>query len=627
MQNTDISPTEITVWIEAHLQESIQASGGQAELVAAVENAASRVLSEIGLPAQARVSLQAGIPGEHRAALLALQVNSQTLSSPPGMENRLLAVQSGRLLEPGEGGPAIPGWVEKAFRESEPETLQAAIQYLAGLCHAILGEHPELLLDEPQVRELQTHWSQTAPGIARLKTAWLEAVLSELLRVHLPLGGDGRLPPLLLENRRAKPAQAAEAAISALLPPTLELCLPRHLLKAYTLEDLRYPASELAAISTLELTSQSTAAFNQASQQIFADLGLNLPPLEFAVGDEPDRHFSFRINGLPSLPYPALPPGKVLVDAAPQTLEMMNVSAQAVLHPLDGRLCSLVSLGDEAPPSEKGYTTWTGIEYLALCLGHALRSRPWCLVHNLAVGVWLEEIAKNSPELVKAIYNAFPDIYTQSILTQTLRRLVLQGVSMVELPQILESLLRPALVEVPSPDWHVVGNAALPASARLARSDWRSDPDILAAFARWRLSLPAIALHPAQRSSATAPRRITSLEQYAEPLTQDQRIAELTKRYSNEDLQHYLSMISVTLVIMQEPELPDFVDEKISELFAKLGLNSETPAEQMLEAITEYFVQNPVNPQLIQDSTAAIRAEVPANADAFTSLWRSKYAM
>ncbi len=84
-------------------------------------------------------------------------------------------------------------------------------------------------------------------------------------------------------------------------------------------------------------------------------------------------------------------------------------------------------------------------------------------------------------------------------------------------------------------------------------------------------------------------------------------------------------MISVTLVIMQEPELPDFVDEKISELFAKLGLNSETPAEQMMEAITEYFVQNPVNPQLIQDSTAAIRAEVPANADAFTTLWRSKY--
>jgi len=624
MQNADISPIEITVWIEAHLQESIQASGAQAELVAAVENAASRVLSQIGLPAQARVSLQAGIPGEHRAALLALQVNGQTLSSPPGMENRLLAVQSGRLLEPGEGGPAIPGWVEKAFRESEPETLQAAIQYLAALCHAILGEHPELLLDEPQVRELQARWSQAAPGIARLKTAWLEAVLSELLRVHLPLDGDRRLPPLLLENRRAKPAQAAEAAISALLLPTLELCLPRHLLKAYTLEDLRYPASELAAISTLGLTSQSTAAFNQASQQIFADLGLNLPPLEFAVGDEPDRHFSIRINGLLSPPYPELPPGKVLVDAAPQTLEMMNVSAQAVLHPLDGRLCSLVNLGDEAPPSEKDYTTWTGIEYLALCLGHALRTCPACLVHNLAVGVWLEEIAKNSPDLVKAIYNAFPDVYTQSILTQTLRRLVLQGVSMVELPQILETLLRPVLVEVPSPDFRVSG-AAMPASARLARSDWRSDPNALAAFTRWSLSLPAVALHPAHGSPAGELRRIASLEQYAEPLTQEQRIAELTKRYSDEDIQHYLSMISVTLVIMQEPELPDFVDEKIDELFTKLGINSETPAEQMLEAIVEYFNQNPVNPQLIQDSTAAIRAEVPANADAFTTLWRSKY--
>ncbi len=464
MQNADVSKIEIIVWIETHLQEAIQASRAQTELVAAVEDAASRVLSQIGLPAQAHASLQAGIPGEHRAALLALQVNGQTLSSPPGMENRLLAVQSGRLLEPGEGGPAIPGWVEKAFREGEPQTRQAAIQYLAALCHASLGEHPALLLGKPKVRELQARWSQAAPGIARLKTTWLEAVLSELLRVHLPLNGDQRLPSILLENRRVKPAQAAEAAISALLPPTLEVCLSRHLLKAYTLEDVRYPASQLATISTLGLTGQSTAAFNQASQQIFADLGLNLPPLEFAVGDDPDRHYTFRINGLLSPPYPALPPGKVLVDAAPQTLEMMNISAQAVLHPLDGRLCSLVSLGDEAPPSEKGYTTWTGIEYLALCLGHALRSRPWCLVHNLAVGVWLEEIAKNSPELVKAIYNAFPDIYTQSILTQTLRRLVLQGVSMVELPQILETLLRPALVEVPSPEWRVVG-AAMPAAA------------------------------------------------------------------------------------------------------------------------------------------------------------------
>jgi hypothetical protein len=85
-------------------------------------------------------------------------------------------------------------------------------------------------------------------------------------------------------------------------------------------------------------------------------------------------------------------------------------------------------------------------------------------------------------------------------------------------------------------------------------------------------------------------------------------------------------MISVTLVMMQTPELPDFVDEKIEELFAKLSINSETPAEQMLKAIVDYFTLNPVNPQLIQDSTAAIRAEVPVNLDAFTMRWRSKYA-
>lgn len=625
MQNAESSPLHILVWVEAQLEAALQTAGALTQASAAIEAAASRKLSEMGLPAAPQVSIQAGIPGEHQAALLALQVNGQTLPSVPGMENRLLAVLLGRLLSPGESGPSIPGWLIAAFQQAKPDSRQMAIQYLGMLSQAILGEHPEHLLDDSQVRLLQGRWAGEIPAITRLKLPWLKHVLQELLAVRLPVSGDSRLLQLLLERRHADKLEAAEAAITALIPPTIGLSIPRHLLRSYTQEDVRLPAGSLPALGQSAPISLSASAFSQMGQQIFAGLGLNLPPLEFEVSDDTLQGFSFRINGLQSQHYPALPPGKVLVDAAPHTLEMMNIAAQAVLHPLDGRLCCLVSLGDETPLAEQGYLTWTGIEYLALCLGHALRAHPACLVHSQSLKVWLEEIEKNASDLVKATRLAYSDGYAQSILISTLRSLARQAVSMNELPRILEALLQPNWVAIPAAGWTVVADA-MPVAHPPDPPAWRSDPEKLAQFARWSLALPAISITPGGYANAGGPSDLASLEQYAEPLTQEQRIAELARRYTNEDIQHYLTFIAVALVITQQTDLPEFVNQKLEELFARLEITGETPPDQMLTAITNYFTQNPVNPQLVQESTAAIRAEVPANADAFTIRWSSKYA-
>jgi hypothetical protein len=625
MQNSESPILEIILHLDPQLEAAIRAAAEQNRVISAVESSSSSLLEEIGLPSTTRVAIRAGIPGEHQAALLALEINGQSLPSTPAIENRLLAVVHARLLQPGEGGPAIPGWLVAAFQGSNRETKQAAIKYLAALSRAILGERPELLITQNQVHYLRESWSQQAPQISRISLAWLATILQELLAMHLPLGGDAHFLQLLLDERRSSPLEAAEAVIVAVLPKTLQIHLSRHLLRSHTLEDVRLPVSGLAIFTQGESTSLSSGAFYQMGQQFFADLGLNLPNLEFEINEENHQHFAFRINGLLSSPYPALPAGKVLVDATPQTLEMMNISAQAVLHPLDGRLCSLVELGDEVPPNEKGYFSWKGIEYLALCLGHTVHIQPCCLVHSQSLNTWLEEIKKNAPELVKAIHTAYPPGAGQATLVRTMRHLVQQGVSLAELPHILQTLLRAALLAVPSPEWDVYGGA-MPASQQQAQSDWRSDPATLAAFVRWSLALPAISFSPADLAMPVSPRQVVSLEQYAEPLTQDERMEELAKYYSNEDIQHFLSLMAVVLQMSGQAELPEFVDEKLNELFVKLEIDSTTPLEEMLQRIATHFTENPVNPALIQDSTAAIRAEVPHNLDAFTTRWRSKYS-
>jgi hypothetical protein len=629
MQNAETPNLDIILWLDAQLEAAIQAGGCEQQVAASVENAISDLLRELGLPAQARVAVRAGLPDDHQAALLALQVNGHTLPSSPGLENRLLAVLHDRLLRPGENGPAIPGWLQGAFQGAQADNRQAALRYLGMLCSAILGEQTGLLIDEAQTYHLQAGWSQIAGEISSLEPAWLTAVLRELLAMRLSLRDHAILLPVLLENYPNNPQETAESAIAALLPTTAGICVPRHLLRDYTLEDYRLPASPSDPSLPDTPTSQTTSAFFQLGRQFFADTGINLPLLEFEVDDSPARSFAFRINGLRTPPYPALPPGIVLVDATPETLEMMNIRAQAVLHPLDGRLCSLVSLGDETPPSENGYFTWNGIEYLALCLGNALRSQPGCLVHNLSVSKLLEEVARSDAELVKAVTGTPPSGntgYTQAGLTRTLRYLVQQGISMQELPQILQALLLPAVVEVPSPDWVVTGNA-MPTSAGLAQSNWQSDPAILAAYARWQLAQPAIPIRSGDYAYDPARLSKTGLEQYAEPLTLSERLVELSKFYSNEDIQHYLSFMAVVLArTMPQSEWADWMTEKLTELVAKLSIEETTTGDEIWNRVEKYFNENPINQQLQQDSISSIREEVPASADAFTIRWRSKYA-
>jgi hypothetical protein len=610
---------EIDLGLETKLYQAIQETGSGPQTSEVVAGVIGELLHNVGLPGVAQVNLRAGIADQSSPALVTVRVNGHLLAGSPDLESRLLAVSLGRLLRPGENGLAILRWLVGQYRQPSEGARRQAVDFVALLTRSILIDHPETLLNDAIIAALRAQWSghgSEGQKVAELDSGWLSDVLRELLQARLPLSNETGLIPALLCHGKVSPLEAAEAILGSLQPKTIGLQIPRSILRAYTLADERVPMEESSSLNPGAPTIFSANSFAEMEKQIFADLGLSLPPLEFEVTDHAGECFFFRIHGIQSPPWPALPPGQLLVDASPEELNPTGRTASLVLHPLGGRPCSLVATGDERSLPNQN---WNGIEYLALCLASQLRAYRRCLVNTQTVNDLLQRTAENTPDLVKVVRTLYAAANSQVLLARTLRQLVDQGISMIDLPEILEALLDARLIGVPSQEWTVVGDA-MPVPSGVAVDGWWQNPDILAVSIRWRRARPAISLTPTDRRTF----KVVGVEQHAEPLTMQQRMTTLIKRYSPEEVEYLCDFLAIA--VAKTPNIPSFFTDRREALLKKLEIDATTPPDKIQVKVVDYFTQNPVNPQLLLDfKTAASSAEVSHNSDAFTTLWRSKY--
>ena len=133
----------------------IEKAGLQDSLVTACESTIQETMTTLGIPGITRVKIFPEIPPEWTPALIGVTANDQSLISLPGGENRLLAVTLGRLLQPGEGGPALPTWLAGQFQSAPSGQDNPGIGYLARLAQKVLTANPAILFGSEQADALR----------------------------------------------------------------------------------------------------------------------------------------------------------------------------------------------------------------------------------------------------------------------------------------------------------------------------------------------------------------------------------------------------------------------------------------------------------------------------------------
>jgi type III secretion protein V len=223
-----------------------------------------------------------------------------------------------------------------------------------------------------------------------------------------------------VEDEARQEAMQAEMLIPAVTPLTLEI------------------GTELTAAipdERLDWLEEMTAPIREG---IFHERGVKIPALRV----RPDSRrvaadaFSIRIDEV-NVDRAVYPVGKQLVDATSEDLEVFQVAAADARHPVHRGPASWVDEDEAQGLEEAGYGTWDVAGYLVLRLTATLGEQAHEFVTIQQVQGMLEQLERLYPALVE---EASPKVLDRQALTEVLRRLAEEGVSLRYLPKMLQTL-------------------------------------------------------------------------------------------------------------------------------------------------------------------------------------------
>jgi flagellar biosynthesis component FlhA len=212
---------------------------------------------------------------------------------------------------------------------------------------------------------------------------------------------------------------AAEELITRFSSSTIELQAPQEFL------------DELFRDSSVDV-AQLMSDFRDA---VTDQLGLTVPAIEpVPCADLHDRAFRFKVNDMAGLPWIGLPPDKCLVGAEPAALELFEIRAEPALHPAAGTAASAIAQEDRLSAEALDLWVWGPMEHVLMCLGATLRAHAGCMIHWGWVEEALDSFGHYSPALNDAVRADLPPRQ----LVGLLRRLVAEGLSIGNLPLVLD---------------------------------------------------------------------------------------------------------------------------------------------------------------------------------------------
>jgi type III secretion protein V len=223
-----------------------------------------------------------------------------------------------------------------------------------------------------------------------------------------------------VEAQAKEGAKQARAMIPAMTPLTLDI------------------GSALSA----EMEGEQLAWFNEMiptmREGIFYDLGVKVPGVRVRLdsGACGPRQLLICMDEIP-VASAEVPAGKVLANESAQGLKVFQVEAEETRHPISRQKVCWVNAEDGPLLEDAGYTTWNTAGYILLRLTAALRGHASELVEIQTVQGMLEQLEGPYPALVQEVV---PKLLGLPVLTEILRRLVEEDISLRQLPRILQLL-------------------------------------------------------------------------------------------------------------------------------------------------------------------------------------------
>ena len=171
----------------------------------------------------------------------------------------------------------------------------------------------------------------------------------------------------------------------------------------------------------------------------FFEHGIKIPAVRLRSNSRAcgPRECRVCIDEIPVMTF-SIPEGVVLVNEAPEELELFNVQAVPTVHPATGLAASWVRDEEWGILEESGsYKSWGIEQYVLLQLVTTLAENAADFVRMQDVQLMLEQLEGPYPAIVQEVV---PKLLTLQALTEILHRLASEGISLRNLPRILEVL-------------------------------------------------------------------------------------------------------------------------------------------------------------------------------------------
>ena len=174
-------------------------------------------------------------------------------------------------------------------------------------------------------------------------------------------------------------------------------------------------------------------------QVVFSELGVRVPSVRICtdVVSMAAGQFVIRVKDVP-VAEGLVDPDRLLVTVSAESLQSVGVEASAIPHPWGLGLAALVPKSSEPTVEGLGHTVWTPAGQVALHLARVLRQRAAAFVGLQETAEMLETLEQTYPSVVR---EAVPKVVTIPQLTDILRRLVDERVSIRDLRSVLEALV------------------------------------------------------------------------------------------------------------------------------------------------------------------------------------------
>lgn len=177
---------------------------------------------------------------------------------------------------------------------------------------------------------------------------------------------------------------------------------------------------------------------------LFYELGVKFP--QVAVQAEttlPPCSAQVSLNDVPESRV-EIPLHAVMVNKSVEEMTKYGVAAKPATNPASGASCAWVSVNQRQVAEENGLTTWDSYSFLILWLASILRRKAADFIGVDEVQEMLKQLEPVFPQLIA---ETVPKTVSLFVLTDVLRRLVVEGVSIRNLPKILMSFAEWGCVE------------------------------------------------------------------------------------------------------------------------------------------------------------------------------------